>query len=59
MQMQFDLDYVGHSARLSFPSDDMHCAAVSPFETQQDTVVLYVIISRFFHFCNYAATFFN
>lgn len=48
MQMQFDLDYVGHSAMLSFPSDDMHYAAVSPFKIQQDTVVLYVIISSFF-----------
>lgn len=28
MQMQFDLDYVGHSATLSFASDDMHYAAV-------------------------------
>lgn len=48
MQMQFDLDYVGHSAMLPFPSDDMHYAAVSSFKTQQDTVVLYVIISSFF-----------
>lgn len=48
MQMQLDLDYVGHSATLSFPLDDMHYAAVSPFKTQQDTVVLCVIISRFF-----------
>lgn len=48
MQMQFDLDYVGHSAMFSFPSDDMHYAAVSPFETQQDALVLYVIISSFF-----------
>lgn len=58
MQMQFDLDYVGHSARLPFPSDDTHYAAISPFETQQDTVVLCYYL-KFFHFCSCAATFFN
>lgn len=49
MQMQFDLDYVGHSATHSFPSDDMHVhnAAVLPSKTQQDTAVLYVTISSF------------
>lgn len=49
MQMQFDLDYVGHSATLWFPSDDMrmHNTAVLPSKTQQDTVVLYVTISSF------------
>lgn len=42
MQMHFDLDYVGHSATFSFPLDGthMHSAAVSPPETQGDTVVL-------------------
>jgi len=47
MQMQFDLDYVGHSAALSLPSDDMHNAAALPAETQQGTIVLCVTISSF------------
>ena len=49
MQMQFDLDYVGHSATVSFPLDDMHMynTAVLPSETQQDTAVLYVTVLSF------------
>lgn len=49
MQMQFDLDYLGHSATLSFPSDDthMHNAAVSLTEMQHDTAVLYAAILSF------------
>lgn len=62
MQMQFDLDYLGHSATLSFPSDDMHMQNIDvlPSEIQQSTAVLSATrISQVFCFCSYAAPFSN